>query len=144
MHAGNKAMRSCLSLSHRKGGLGPKFPVIAQLQKMTPHWGVGGGGSGVKVGSGRSPFISRLQTPQSQMIQLQKRSKSLSPPLLARISPFSQTINSRSWSTFYSEESFGDSFEPLIPQICLRLLWKEREEDGGTRLVSSPLEWRHC
>ena len=61
----------------------------------------------------------------------QKRSKSLSPQLLARISPFSQTINSRSWSTFYSEESFGDNFEPLVPQVCLRQLWCQEEE--GTR-----------
>ena len=53
-----------------------KLPIIAQLQKASP-WNVplsgvkGGGGSGggsvVRVGSGRSPFISRLQTPQSGM-----------------------------------------------------------------------------
>ena len=49
-----------------------KLPIIAQLQKGSP-WNVplsgvkggGGGGSVVRVGSGRSPFISRLQTPQS-------------------------------------------------------------------------------
>ena len=48
-----------------------KLPIIAQLQKASP-WNVpssgakgGGGGSVVRVGSGRSPFISRLQTPQS-------------------------------------------------------------------------------
>ena len=51
-----------------------KLPIIAQLQKASP-WNVplsgvkggGGGGSVVRVGSGRSPFISRLQTPQSGM-----------------------------------------------------------------------------
>lgn len=52
-----------------------KLPIIARLQKASP-WNVpsssvkrgeggGGGGSGVRFGSGRSPFISRLQTPQS-------------------------------------------------------------------------------
>ena len=54
-----------------------KLPIIAQLQKASP-WNIpssgakgGGGGCGggsvVRVGSGRSPFISRLQTPQSGM-----------------------------------------------------------------------------
>ena len=54
-----------------------KLPIIAQLQKASP-WNVplsgvkgggggGGGGNVVRVGSGRSPFISRLQTPQSGM-----------------------------------------------------------------------------
>ena len=63
-----------------------------------------------------------------------KRSKSLSPLVLARISPFSQAVNSRSWSTFYSEEfSFGKNFEPLLPQVCLRLLWRE-SDNGLSRL----------
>jgi hypothetical protein len=43
---------------------------------------------------------------------------------MARMSPFSQTVDSRSWSTFYSEElSFGITFQPLVPQHCLHLLW---------------------
>lgn len=45
------------------------------------------------------------------------------------MSPFSQTVDSRSWSTFYSEEmSFGTSFEPLVPQLCLHHLWTEAEQ----------------
>ena len=51
-----------------------KLPIIARLQKASP-WNVPssgvkrgeGGGSGVRMGSGRSPFISRLQTPQNSM-----------------------------------------------------------------------------
>ena len=64
------------------------------------------------------------------LLHWQKRSKSLSPPILARLSPFSQTVNSRSWSTFYSEElSFGHMFEPLVPQICIHHIWQEQEEN---------------
>lgn len=59
----------------------------------------------------------------------QKCSKSLSPPTMARMSPFSQTVDSRSWSTFYSEElSFGLNFEPLLPQLCLHPLWTSDAE----------------
>lgn len=56
---------------------------------------------------------------------MQRSSKSLSPPHLARISPFSQTVNSQSWSTFYSEESLGQCYEALVPQRCLNFVWHE-------------------
>lgn len=58
-------------------------------------------------------------------VPLQRCPKSLSPPHLARISPFSQTVNSQSWSTFYSEESLGQCYEALVPQKCLHFVWQE-------------------
>lgn len=92
---------------------GPPYP-------LSGGGGVGGGrgaGSGnVKLGSGRSPFLARLQTP----LVSQKRSKSLSPSHHAgRLSPFSQTINSNTWSTFFSDES-ALPLDPLLPQVCLQ------------------------
>ena len=54
-----------------------KFPALLQLQKQASPWGVqcgsvkSGEGSGVKLhGTGRSPFVSRLQTPQNGTAQL--------------------------------------------------------------------------
>ena len=56
-----------------------KLPAVLQLQKQASPWGMLGGsvksgeGSGVKLrGTGRSPFISRLQTPQDGTAQLVK------------------------------------------------------------------------
>ena len=97
----------------------------SNLQRGSPHLFSGGGGGGrgsVKHGSGRSPFVRRLQTPLS--IASQKRSKSVSP--LGRLSPFSQTIHSNTWSTVYSEES-AMSLEPLLPQICMHLIFETEE-----------------
>lgn len=56
-----------------------KLPVLLQLQKQASPWAThtgsakSGEGSGVKLHSmGRSPFISRLQTPQNGAAQLVK------------------------------------------------------------------------
>ena len=56
-----------------------KLPAVLQLQKQVSPWGVLGGsvksgeGSGIKLhGTGRSPFISRLQTPHDGTTQLVK------------------------------------------------------------------------
>jgi anaphase-promoting complex subunit 1 len=38
-----------------------------------------------------------------------------------RLSPFSQTVHSNSWTTFFSEES-AVALEPLLPQICIHKL----------------------
>ncbi|KAL5463582.1 hypothetical protein EMCRGX_G032493 [Ephydatia muelleri] len=95
----------------------------AHAPRPTPA-SIKGGCVAVKVGSGRSPFVGRVPTPQSGGPRM-RSSKSLSPPHLARISPFSQTVNSQSWSTFYSEESLGQCYEALVPQRCLHLVWQE-------------------
>ena len=61
--------------------------------------------------------MSRVPTPLN--LGSQKRSKSVSPSHhVGRLSPFSQTIHSHSWSTFFSEES-AVSLETLLPQICV-------------------------
>jgi len=80
--------------------------------------------------TGRTPYLARLTTPHPRLVSSVKRgSRSLSPQVLARVSPFSQAVNSRSWSTFYSEEfSFGRHFEPILPQLCLSWVWSH---DGG-------------
>lgn len=57
-----------------------KLPALLQLQKQASPWGLhhsgsakSGVGSGVKLhGTGRSPFVSRLQTPQDGAAQLVK------------------------------------------------------------------------
>ena len=56
-----------------------KLPVLVQLQRQASPWGMLGGsgksgeGSGHKIQStGRSPFVSRLQTPQNGVAQLVK------------------------------------------------------------------------
>ena len=55
-----------------------------------------------------------------------KHAKSLSPQLhYARISPYSQTMNSHSWSTFYNEDSITEPFEFLLPQVCIHQVWSE-------------------
>lgn len=60
---------------------------------------------------------------------LQKCSKSLSPTSMSRMSPFSQTVDSRSWSTLYSDEmSYSNKFEPLYPQLCLHSLWTSQTQ----------------
>ena len=94
------------------------------LSKASPHLFSGGGeggrgrGAGAnRLGSGRSPFVARVPTPLN--LGSQKRSKSVSPSHhVGRLSPFSQTIHSHSWSTFFSEES-AVSLEPMLPQICV-------------------------
>ena len=92
--------------------------------KISPHPISGGGGRGIggsiKHGSGRSPFVTRLQTPRN--VPTQKISKSVS-PTLGRLSPFYQTIHSNSWSTLFSEES-AFTLEPLLPEICLQKLFE--------------------
>ena len=109
------------------------------LQKASVHPFSGGGGRAglCKLGSGQSPFISRLQPP----VTFQKMSKSMSPPLLGRISPFSQTVYSNSWSTFYSEES-AMTLEPLLPQLCMSLVGEIKERwspKWGTVVTSAQL-----
>ena len=77
-------------LSNRKQGAPPnggptqgveplKLPALLQLQRQASPWGMLGGsaksgeGSSHKLQStGRSPFISRLQTPQNGAAQLVK------------------------------------------------------------------------
>ena len=74
-----------------------------------------------RVEGDRNPFLF-FSAPYQRM----KKAKSLSPPVQhARISPFTQTVNSRSWSTFFSEDTLGEQLEPLLPQTCLHLLWTE-------------------
>ncbi|CAI8050482.1 Anaphase-promoting complex subunit 1 [Geodia barretti] len=98
--------------------------LMRGLNKATPHMFSGGGGGGGRggnrLGSGRSPFAPRLPTPLN--LGNQKRSKSVSPMHQAgRLSPFSQTVHSNSWTTFFSEES-AVALEPLLPQICIHKL----------------------
>lgn len=96
---------------------------------LPPYPISGGGRAGpFKIGSGRSPFVARLRSPQPLTVTTQKRSKSVSPPLLGRISPFTQTVYSNSWSTFYSEES-AVSLDPLLPQLCLVRLFEVNESN---------------
>ena len=87
---------------------------------MLSGGGGGGGRGGNRLGSGRLPFAPRLPTPLN--LGNQKRSKSVSPMHQAgRLSPFSQTVHSNSWTTFFSEES-AVALEPLLPQICIHKL----------------------
>ena len=101
------------------------------LYKVSPHPLSGGGGGGggrgaTKLGSGRSPFVPRLPTPLT--LASQKRSKSVSPPHRAgRLSPFSQTVNTNSWSTVFSEES-AVSLDQLLPQIAMHKLLEVPEK----------------
>ena len=77
-------------------------------------------GGATKLGSGRSPLV-RWPTPLNPT--LQKRSKSVSPSHgVGRLSPFSQTVQSRSWTTLFSEDSAAVSLEPLLPQMCMQKL----------------------
>ena len=103
------------------------YRFVESVKKLPVPTRLHPGGGSVLQGTGRSPFIQRLQTPTSEANKyLKKCSKSFSPPVVARMSPFSQTIDSRSWSTFYSEEmSFGTSFEPILPQVCIHFLWSK-------------------
>ena len=64
---------------HAQGAEPMKLPVLKQLQRQVSPWGMLGGsvksgeGSGHKMQStGRSPFVSRLQTPQSGTAELVK------------------------------------------------------------------------
>ena len=64
---------------HTQGAEPLKLPVLTQLQRQASPWGMLGGsaksgeGSGHKMQStGRSPFVSRLQTPQNGTAQLVK------------------------------------------------------------------------
>ena len=102
--------------------------TACHLQKASPYL-LSGGGKGssgpLKLGSGRSPYIARLQSPLT--VTSQKRSKSVSPPLLGRISPFSQTVHTNSWSTFFSAEESAALLDPLLPQLCLH---RQCEMDG--------------
>jgi hypothetical protein len=93
--------------------------------KIPLSGGRGAGPGAVKIG--RSPFLAKFQSPMVS----QKRSKSLSPSHHAgRLSPFSQTISSSTWSTFFSEES-AVSLEPLLPQICLHKVLDIPERAAG-------------
>jgi hypothetical protein len=64
---------------HAQGVEPMKLPVLMQLQRQASPWGMLGGsaksgeGSGHKMQStGRSPFVSRLQTPQTGAAELIK------------------------------------------------------------------------
>ena len=62
------------------------------------------------------------------------KAKSLSPQVhYARISPYSQTVDSRSWSTFYSEATLSENFD-LLPHLCLHLVWKEDADPRGSHV----------
>ena len=68
-----------VSGGHTQGAEPMKLPVLKQLQRQASPWGMLGGsaksgeGSGHKMQStGRSPFVSRLQTPQSGAAELVK------------------------------------------------------------------------
>ena len=99
-------------------------PLLAHLRKDSPFPHSRVEETSVhRVGSGRSPFFSRLQSP---VIQNKIRSKSVSPPMLNCMSPYSQIVNSNSWSTLYEESATGHlNVDPLVPQLLLQQLWEE-------------------
>lgn len=106
-------------------------PALTQLRKESPFTITGGGKTGsIKVGSGRSPFFSRLQSP---IVTNKLRSKSVSPQMVTRMSPYSQIVNSNTWSTLYATASLN--VEPLIPQLLLQQRWEEEREERCTNTV---------
>lgn len=103
---------------------GRKHPLVSHLHKMSAF----PPSKNSSTKRGNNPFISRLQSP---IVAKKVRSKSASPPLLGRLSPFTQMVNSNSWSTYYSEESIGNEVEPLLPKLCIHRLWEGDERLGN-------------
>jgi hypothetical protein len=80
--------------------------------------------------SGRSPFINRYLATQDRhksKLMTDQRAKSLSPQLrYDRMSPYSQTMNSRSWSTLFNDDPMLlEQNKSLYPHVCFYQIWSE-------------------